>query len=108
LGAESVFPDCAADVGLGAGVDLCAFAIDHCISFIALFADSLLRVELLAGALHFTADALAVEVVPVRALEAGVGAPNFAAEVVVELGEECSVVKLIGCELGFLGSEWCD
>lgn len=106
MDASSVFPHCASDVGLGSGVDLCAFSVYHCVALVAFLTDSLLGVELLAGALDFAADTFAIEVVSIRALEAGVSAPNLAAEVVIELGQKCSVIELLVSELD-LGHEWC-
>ncbi len=82
-----------------------AFAIDHGIAFVTLFADSLLGIELLAGSLDLAANALAVEVVSVRALEAGVVAPDLAAEVVIEGGEEGCVLELVLRESELLCAE---
>jgi hypothetical protein len=71
-------------------------SIDDEIALIALLADTLLGVELLAGELDFAADTLFVEEEPVGALEARVGTPYFAAKVVIKLGKECSIVELSG------------
>ena len=60
-----------------------AFAIDDLVTFIALFADSLFGIKLLAGLLDLTADAIFVKVEPIRALETRILAPDFATEVIV-------------------------
>lgn len=82
---------------------LVAFAIDDEVSLITLLAESLLGIELFAGLLDLAADAVFVEVEPIGALKAGIFAPDLAAEVVVELGEECGILKLGFRELVFLG-----
>lgn len=61
----------------------------------------------MASSLDLATDALAVEVVSVGTLETGVIAPDFAAEVVVELGEESSVLEFFGGESDFLRGEGC-
>lgn len=103
MGAGTVFPDCAADVISCVFVLLLAFAIDDLVAFVALLADSLLGIELLAGLLDLAADAVFVEVEPIRALKAGIFTPDFAAEVIVELGEEGGILKLGFRELVVLG-----
>lgn len=65
-------------------------------------------IELLAGTLDFAADPFAIEEVSIRALEAGVLAPNFAAKVVIEGGQEGSVLELLIREGELLCSEGCD
>jgi hypothetical protein len=87
LCASTVFPDCASYVISGVFVLLLAFAIDDLVAFIALLADSLFSIELLAGLLDLTADAVFVEIEPIGALETRILTPNFAAEVIVELCE---------------------
>ncbi len=82
---------------------LLAFAIDDLVAFIALLADSLFGIELLAGLLDLAADAVFVEVEPIGALEARIFAPDFATEVVVELCEQGGILKLGFRELVFLG-----
>jgi len=82
---------------------LLAFAIDDEVAFITLLADSLLGIELFAGLLDLAADAVFVEVEPIGTLEARIFTPDFAAEVVVELDEECGILKLGFSKLVFLG-----
>ena len=91
----SVLPGCASNVFFCFFVNLCAFAVDHRVSLVALLADSLLSIELLAGALDLTADSLAVEEVSIRALEAGFVAPYFTAKIVIEGSKERSVVEFL-------------
>jgi hypothetical protein len=69
--------------------------IDDLVSSIADFADSLLGIELLAGFLDLAADSVLVEEVSIGALQAGVSAPHFAPEVVVNFSEQGSVIKLV-------------
>ncbi len=103
MGADSVIPYCASNVISSAFVLLSAFSIDDKVAFIALLADSFLGIELFAGLLDLTADAIFVEIEPIGALETRIFAPDFAAEVVVELCEESGILKLGFRELVFLG-----
>lgn len=95
-------PDGASDVGEGVDVGALALAVNDAVAFVALFADSLLDIELLAGALDLAADAILVEVVSFGALDAGVATPDSAAEVVIKLHEKGRVAELSLGELNLL------
>ena len=62
----------------------------------------MLDVELLARSLDLTADSILIEIISFGALDTGVATPDSAAEVVIELGEECGVVELFLGELHLL------
>jgi hypothetical protein len=94
LGADSVVPEGASDISSGGLVDLGALTIDDGIPLVALLADTFLNVELLAGALHLTADSVFIEEETLRTLQAGGLTPHLAAEVVVELGQQGGVLEL--------------
>lgn len=102
LGAGSVNPDGASDVGGGVDIGLFAFAVDDLVSFVALLTDAFLKIELLAFTLNLAADSVLIEIVVLRALDAGVLVPDSAAEVVIELSEERGVVELLLGELQLL------
>jgi len=105
LGADAVLPEGASNVIVRGLVDLGAFAVDDGVPLVALLADSLLGVELLAGALHLDADSVFIEEEAVGALQAGILAPHLAPEVVVERGQQRSVIQLLGRELHILGND---
>jgi hypothetical protein len=67
-------------------------AIDDGVALVAFLADAFLAIELFAGSLDFAADSIFIEEESLGALKAGVSAPNFAAEIVVKLCEECGIV----------------
>lgn len=102
LGTDSVTPDSAADVASGGGIDLLALAIDDRVSSIALLADALLGIELLAGTLNLTADSIFIEEEPIGAFEARILAPHLTSEIVVELGHEGCIVELLSTKLVIL------
>jgi hypothetical protein len=60
-GAYSAGPDGATDVGLGGGVDCDTFSVHNCVPLVTVFADSLLRIKLLAGLLYLAADSVFIE-----------------------------------------------
>lgn len=99
LGTDSVTPDSAADVLSGGGIDLLALAIDDRVSSIALFADALLGIELLAGGLDLAADSIFIEEEPIGAFEARILAPHLTSEIVVELGHKGGIVEVLSAEL---------
>ena len=72
------------------------------VPFVALLTDAFLKVELLAFTLNLAADSVLIEIVVLRALDAGVLVPDSAAEVVIELSEERGVVELLLGELQLL------
>ena len=102
LDTNSVTPDSAADVVGGSGVYLFALAINDGVSSIALLADALLGIELLAGALNLTAYSIFIEEEPIGAFQARILAPHLTAEVVVELGHEGGIVELLSAKLVIL------
>ena len=57
---------------------------------------------MLAVSLDFTADSILIEIISFGALDTGVATPDPAAEIVIELGEECGVVELFLGELHLL------
>ena len=56
----------------------------------------------MASALNFTANSIFVEIVSIGTFDTGITAPDSAPEIVIELGEECGVVKLFLTELHLL------
>jgi hypothetical protein len=72
---------------------LYAFAVRDNVAFVALLADSLLRIELLASTLNFAANSIFIEEEPIGALKTRVLTPDFTAEIVVQLCEQSGIVE---------------
>ena len=100
--ADAIGPDSTSNIAGLIIVNSFATSVDYWIALIAFFADSFLEVELLASALNFTANSIFVEIISIGAFDAGITAPDSAPEIVIELGEECGVVKLFLTELQLL------
>ena len=63
--ADALGPDGASNIVLLVVVDSLASSVDDGVAFVALFADSFLEVELLAGTLDLAADSVLVEIVSI-------------------------------------------
>jgi hypothetical protein len=92
--ADTIGPSSAANVWWSSGIDFRALAVNNRVSFKAFFANSFLKVKLLAGSLNLTAHSVFIEVISCRAFDAWVTAPDSTTEVVVKFDEEGRVVKL--------------
>lgn len=99
LNTDSVTPDSAADVVRCGGINLLALAINDGVSSIALLADALLGIELLAGTLNLAANSIFIEEEPIGAFQAGILTPHLATEVVVKLSHESGIVELLSTKL---------
>jgi hypothetical protein len=64
LGADSLTPQSASNIGSSCCILLYAFAVYDNVAFVALLTDSLLRIELLAGTLYFAANSIFIEEEP--------------------------------------------
>ena len=81
----AIDPDSASGEGSFVDINSFASAIYYIVAFVAFFADAFLEVKLLTGSLNFAANSIFIKVVSVGAFNAGVDAPDFAAEVIIEL-----------------------
>lgn len=100
--ANSIWPDSTTNIASLVIINSLASSINYWISFITLFTDSFLEVELLASTLYFTANSIFVEIISIRALNAGITAPDSTSEIIIELGEESGVVELLLTKLHLL------